>query len=170
MLHGRNAVEASPRRNALGSEFLAAPETDDQIRFPRDNLLIFHNTVLRRALISTIGEDVHTAGDLDEFRYPSNSGDQRLVPFLEEYPWPLRQPLRTASRSGQARFERPYELPSPFTRTDHCTQHPDHIEDSGDTSLIRHGRRARDESDRRRYPPVDQRTSGRGRASGPGSC
>jgi hypothetical protein len=37
----RRKCEASPRRNALGSEFLAAPGTDDQIRFPRDNLLIF---------------------------------------------------------------------------------------------------------------------------------
>src|SRR5580704_1882245 len=107
VLHGWDAVEASPRCNVLRPEFLAAPRADDQIRFPRNHLLNHHDTALGGALISAIGENVDAAGDLDEFRDPSNSGDQRLVPFLEEYPWPLRQPLRTASRSGQARFERP---------------------------------------------------------------
>jgi hypothetical protein len=35
-------------------------------------------------------EDVDAAGDFDEFGHPSNSGDQRIVTFLEEYPWSLR--------------------------------------------------------------------------------
>jgi hypothetical protein len=86
-------------------------------------------------LISSICEDVDAAGDLDEFRDPPNSGDQRIVPFLEEYPWSLRQPLRAASDFGQTRFEISYELPSPFAR-DHCAQRPNHIEDPGDASLI----------------------------------
>src|SRR5260370_37096278 len=90
VLHGRNAVEASSRRNALRPEFLATPRPNDQIRFPRDHLLSCHNTVLGCALVSMIGEDVDAAGDLDELRDPANSRDQRIVPFLEEYPWPLR--------------------------------------------------------------------------------
>jgi hypothetical protein len=84
----------------------------------------------------TIGENVDAAGDLDELRDPFNSGNQWIVPFLEEYPWPLRQPLPTASDFGQTHFEHSYELPSPFARIDYCAQHPNHIEDPGDTSLI----------------------------------
>jgi hypothetical protein len=71
-------------------------------------------------LISTIGEDVDAASYLDELRDPSNPGNQRIVPFLEEYPWPLRQPLRSASGFAQTRFERFHDLPSPFARIDHA--------------------------------------------------
>src|SRR5258707_543365 len=72
-------------------------------------LLGCHDTVLGCALISTVREDVHPASDLDELGNPANSGDQRIVPLLEEYPWLLRQPLRTGSDIGQAHFERPYK-------------------------------------------------------------
>jgi hypothetical protein len=65
-----------------------------------------------------------------------NSRDQRLVPFLGEYLWPSRQPLRAASGVGQTRFEYCYELPSPFARVDHRAHYPNHLEDPGDASLI----------------------------------
>ena len=90
MLHGRNAVEARSRRNAFRPEFFAAPGSDDQIGCSLEDLLYPDHTVLGGALIPSIREDVHTASDLDQFRNPSNSGDQRIVPFLEEYPWLLR--------------------------------------------------------------------------------
>jgi hypothetical protein len=82
VLHGWDAVEASPRCNALRPEFLAAPRADDQIGLPRNDFLNPHHAVPGRALISTIGEDVDAASDLDEFRDPSNSGDQRIVTLL----------------------------------------------------------------------------------------
>jgi hypothetical protein len=53
-----------------------------------------------------------------------NSRDQRLIPFLGEYLWPSRQPLRAASGVGQTRFEYCYELPSPFARVDHRAHYP----------------------------------------------
>jgi len=88
VLHGWDAVEASPRCNALRPEFLAAPRADDQIGLPYDHVLGCHDTVLGCALISAIGEDVDPAGDIDELRNPSNSGDQRIVPLFEEHPRP----------------------------------------------------------------------------------
>jgi hypothetical protein len=54
----------------------------------------------------------------------------------EQYPWPLRQSLRTAPDFCQTRFERSYELPSPFARIDHRSQRANHIEDPRDGSLI----------------------------------
>jgi hypothetical protein len=87
-------------------------------------------------LISTFGEDVDAPGDLDELRDPPNSGDQRLVPFFEEYLWPLRQSLRAASGFGQTGFERSDELPSLFAHIEHRAQSPNHIEDPYDASLI----------------------------------
>jgi hypothetical protein len=45
---------------------------NDQIRFPRDNLLMRHNAVLGQALISAICKDVHAAGNLDELRTHPN--------------------------------------------------------------------------------------------------
>jgi len=80
----------APRCNALGPKFLAAPRADDQTGLSRDNFLNCHYPVLGCALISAIGENVDAAGDLYKLRNPSNSGDQRIVPFLEEYPWALR--------------------------------------------------------------------------------
>jgi hypothetical protein len=124
------------RHDALRSEFLPAPRADDQIRFPRHHRLSRHNTVSGRALLPTIEEDVDAAGDLDELRDPPNSGDQRLVPFFEEYLWPLRQSLRAASGFGQTGFECSDELPSPFARVDYRAQRANHVEDPGDASLI----------------------------------
>jgi hypothetical protein len=93
-----------------------------------------HNTVLGRALMPTIGESVDAAGYLDELGDPPNSRDQRLVPFLEEHPWRLRQPFRAVSDFGQPRFERSNELPSSLARIDHRAQRPNHIEDPNDAS------------------------------------
>jgi hypothetical protein len=84
--HSRDSRKVRPRRNVLGPELFPAPGADDQIGLPRDYLLGRHNTALGCALISTIGEDVDAAGDLDKLRNPPNSRDQRIVPLLEEYP------------------------------------------------------------------------------------
>jgi hypothetical protein len=122
--------------NHAGTLALVANRADDQIGSSLDHFLRSYDAILGCGLISAVGEDVDAAGDLDELRDPSNSGDQRIVPFLEEYSWPARQALRAASDFGQTRFERSNELPSPFARIDHRAQHPNHTEDSGDASLI----------------------------------
>ena len=81
--HRRDLPEASSRRDAVRSELLPAPRADDQIRFPRDHLLRRQDAVPGCASMPTIGENVDAAGDLDELRDPSNSGDQWIVPLLE---------------------------------------------------------------------------------------
>ena len=89
MQHRRSSVEAGARHHPLGPELLAAPGAYDQIRLPRDHLIDRHHAIPSCASAGTIGKDVDAAGDLDEFRDPSYAGDQRIVPFLEEYPRPL---------------------------------------------------------------------------------
>jgi hypothetical protein len=69
-------------------------------------------------------------------RDPSNRGDQRIVPFLEEYPRSFRQLLGTASGVSQACFQSGYELESPFARTNHRADRSDRREDLCDASLV----------------------------------
>src|SRR3984893_9361643 len=90
VLHGWSSIEARPRHHPLGPKLLAAPRPDDEIGLAGNHLPGRHNTVLGCTPIPTIGEDVDAAGDLDELRDPTYAGDQRIVPLLEEYPWPLR--------------------------------------------------------------------------------
>jgi len=132
MPDSRRFYKTRPGCNALRPEFLAAPRPDDQIGLPRNNFLNCHHPVLGCTLISVISKNVDATGNLDELRNPSNSGDQRIVPFLEENSWSPRQPLTAASHFGQTRFERFYELPSPCVRIDHRAQRPNHVEDPGD--------------------------------------
>jgi len=85
MPDSRRFYKTRPGCNALRPEFLAAPRPDDQIGLPRNNFLNCHHPVLGCTL-----KNVDAASDLDELGNPSNPGDQRIVPFLEEYPWALR--------------------------------------------------------------------------------
>ena len=90
VLHGPEGIEASSRCNPLGPELLATPRSDDQIGLPCDYLVGRRDAVLGGALISSISENVHATGDLDELGDPTSPGDQRIVPFLEKDPRPLR--------------------------------------------------------------------------------
>jgi hypothetical protein len=100
VLHSQYSIETRPRRNALGPVSLSAPRANDQIRFPLHHLLNGHDAVLGGALIPAVAENVDAAGDLDKLRNPSNCRDQRIVPLLEEYPWPFRQVLAAPSGFG----------------------------------------------------------------------
>jgi hypothetical protein len=137
--HSRDLPKASSRRDALRSELLSAPRTDDQVWRLRDHLISRHNTVLGRALVPVIGEDVDAARDFDELQDPSNSEDRRIVPLLEEYPRPFWQAFRAFSGFGQTRFKRSDELPSLFVYIDDRAQRPNHIEDPDDVADWRHG-------------------------------
>jgi hypothetical protein len=76
LLHSWDLRKARPHRDAVGPEFFATPPgADDQIGLSLDHLLHRHDTVFGRALISTIGEDVGAAGDLDKFGDPANARD-----------------------------------------------------------------------------------------------
>jgi hypothetical protein len=86
--HSLDLRKAWPLRDAFRPEFLAAPGADDQIGFSRHYLPNRHHAVLSCASIPSIGEDVDAAGDLDELGDPADPGDERIVPLLEEYPWP----------------------------------------------------------------------------------
>ena len=99
-MHGRDLRKARPHRDALGPEFLAAPGTDDHIGLPLDHLRHHHDTVLGRALISTIGEDVDAAGDLAiGERHPQKGQPVQLCTSLaiEPTPTPLGPPLTRES-------------------------------------------------------------------------
>jgi hypothetical protein len=136
VLHGWDSVEANPRRDTLLAEFLAAPRPDNQIRLLRDNFLKCHYPVLGCTLISAIGENVYAAGNLEKLRNPRNSGDQRIVPLLKEHLRPFRQALCPASGLDQTGFQRGDKLLGSPIGIDHCAQHPNHVEDPRDASLI----------------------------------
>src|SRR5215469_130766 len=101
MLHCRYLLETRARHNPFRSELLAAPRAEYQIGFPCDHLVDRHQTILGCGLTCPIGEDVDAASDLDQLRNPPNSGDQRIVPLLEEYFGPLWEAFGPVSGSCQ---------------------------------------------------------------------
>jgi hypothetical protein len=65
-LDSRDLRKTRPRRNTPRPEFLTAQRANDQIGLARNHFIESHHTVLSCASISSIGEDVDAACDLDE--------------------------------------------------------------------------------------------------------
>src|SRR5690606_36352993 len=90
--HRRNRVPAGAGGDLVGAEFLPAPGTEDDVgRAAHDLAGVFQDPRLRERLQRALREDVVAAGDADELGDPADSGDRRLVPFLEVDPGPARQ-------------------------------------------------------------------------------
>jgi hypothetical protein len=133
MLHRRNAVEASPRHDPLWSKFLSTPRANDQIGFPRDYLISCHNAVLDCTLVSTIGEDIDAAGDLDELRnhpIPEISGSSHSSKNT------LGRFCKLSARSRASARPVSSVLFGPPAHIHHRAEHPDHSEDPRDGPLI----------------------------------
>src|SRR5690606_31462451 len=108
---GRYCIPAGTCGDAVGTEFLAAPGAEDEIRRAADDLArISQDAVLRQRTLGTLGEDVVAAGDAHQFGHPLDTGDGRLVPFLEVdagSPW---QRGGTVGDGGQVGTESPGQL------------------------------------------------------------
>jgi hypothetical protein len=109
---------------------------DDQVRLPRDHLIDRHHPISRRGLTCPIGEYVDATGDLGQLRNASDPRDQWIVPLLEEYFRPLRQTIRAASGLNETRLKPGGKLLRPFACLYHGANHPNHVADARDASLI----------------------------------
>jgi hypothetical protein len=74
VLPSRDFGKPRPRYDAVAPKFLGAPRADDELRRSRYDLLSYDDPVLGSALVSTVGENVDPAGDLDKLRNPPDSG------------------------------------------------------------------------------------------------
>src|SRR5207302_8350696 len=94
-----------------------------------------NNPVLGGLLKAQFRQGVFAAGDLDQFGYPADAGDQRIVPFLEIDFWFWRWPgCRRDPR--EARFKALGQLVGTRRRADDGTERADHRENAGEVALV----------------------------------
>src|SRR5439155_20985461 len=75
-------------------DLLAAPRRENHLGVAARDLARIDNPIFREACRRQFREDRRAAGDCDELLDPSNAGDERLVPLLEEHaqpPWEMRR-------------------------------------------------------------------------------
>src|SRR5206468_8192944 len=78
---------------------------------------------------------VLAAGDLDQFGHPADTGDQRIVPFLEIDFWLGLWPGRCRD-ACQARFKIARKLIGALRRADDGAERADRREDASDVTLV----------------------------------
>ena len=102
--------------------------------------------ILRQAGARQFGKNRIATGDRDELFDPADSRNQRVVPLFEKrsQPRPLRRGLTDPAESG---FEVVRELLCLGLTADQAAEHPDHLENFGDRSLVErdHGNAAPDQ-------------------------
>src|SRR6185437_4442681 len=86
-----NLGKARPGGDLGGNEFLAAPGADDDIGRRADHVAARHDSVSGILAYGELRKHLDAASAFDEFRYPAEPGDHRLVPFLEIDTRPARQ-------------------------------------------------------------------------------
>jgi len=80
----RDVAPSIALRDLVVAYRFTAPRGNDDVRTTTNHLVSADNALLPELGVAKLGEDRIAAGDLDEFFDPANSGDQRVVPFLEE--------------------------------------------------------------------------------------
>lgn len=60
-----------------------APRGDDYVRISFDDLLKLDNPILRFSDLSKLRKNGRPAGKFDQFLYPFDSADERIIPFFE---------------------------------------------------------------------------------------
>src|SRR5471030_55347 len=135
---GAGRVPARPRLNRRLPHFLAAPRREDHLRIAARDLRRIDDAIPGEAGVLELGEDRRPAGDRDELFHPSNAGDQRRVPLLEEHAWPRRKPRRRFPDALQPLRQLPGELLGFLLTADQPAEHRDHLQDLVDAALIEH--------------------------------
>src|SRR5277367_2010581 len=80
----RHRVPTGSGRHLIGTEALAAPRTEDDIRSAAHDFAgVREDAILAQRTQRALREYIVAAGDADQLADPTNSRDERLVPFLE---------------------------------------------------------------------------------------
>ncbi len=104
--HRRHRIPTGAGRHEIGPKALAAPGAQDDVRGAADDFAgIAQDAVLAERAQRALRKDIIAAGDTDQFAYPANSGNERLVPFLEIHAWPTRQQRRRLPHALDMGFE-----------------------------------------------------------------
>src|SRR5688572_6945214 len=82
--NGAHAAPARPGDDLGLVHFLAAPGREDDLWIASGGFGGIDNAILREAGAGELRKNRRAAGDLNQFLDPTDAGDQRVVPFLEE--------------------------------------------------------------------------------------
>src|SRR6185312_12474256 len=134
--HRRDALEAGPRGQLLGTELLAAPRADDEVGLALDDVGGGDDAVARRLAAGALGEDIAAARHGDQLRHPGDAGDVRLVPFLEIGLGPPRQARRPRPGVVEPGGELVRETVGALAGADEGAERTDHGENLGDAALV----------------------------------
>src|SRR5262245_1175561 len=121
--------------NAL-LDFLSAPRREDHFWIALGNFRRVDDPIARETGIGQFRENRSAAGNLDELLDPSDAGNDRLVPLLEED--------AKATWKAASRLANPIEVGleiggEPFggrLTPDQTAEHPNHLQNLGDAALV----------------------------------
>src|SRR6516164_1782918 len=80
---GGNGVPTRPLTNRVEVGLLATPTRNNNVRLATDDFIAGHDTVGCARTASQFRENVLAAGRFNRFAHPSDSADERVIPFLE---------------------------------------------------------------------------------------
>src|SRR4029453_2193584 len=82
--YGDHLIPSRPGANDGLLHFLTAPRREDHFWIAPGNFRGRDDTIARKTSVGQFREDRRAAGNLDELFDPSDAGNNRLVPLLEE--------------------------------------------------------------------------------------
>jgi hypothetical protein len=136
--HRGNGIPTGSRGNLVGSEFLAAPGTEDDVRrAAHDFERIGEDSVATERPIRHFREHVVAARDADQLRDPADAAEQRLVPFLEIHARTPRQSARGNFDSCEVRLGIARVCVGAAGRADHRAAPAGVIENPGNAAVVR---------------------------------
>src|SRR5437763_1879605 len=115
---------------------LTAPRGHDALRIALDDLRRIDHAVLPERFLAQLGEDRFTAGNFDQLLDPSDSRDQRVVPFFEEHAWAPWPHTRLVANFPQPGFETVRKRVARVRAADQRADDADHLQNLGDAALV----------------------------------
>src|SRR4029453_2085371 len=134
--YGDHLVPPRPGANDGLLHFLTAPRREDHFWIAPGNFRGRDDTIACKTSVGQFREDRRAAGNLDELLDPSEAGNNRLAPLLEERAKAagksasrLANPIEVGCEVGGERF-------SSRLTPDQPTKHSNHLQDLGDAALV----------------------------------
>src|ERR1700730_2031328 len=135
VLHRRDRIPAGSSPDLIRNDLLAAPRGENDVGHGSNYVPWRNNTVFGSLLFSQLGKHLLASGDLDEFRDPANSANERIVPFLE-INLGLRPAANRCRHLAKASFIALCKRFSLVQRSDQSADGADHCENAGDVALV----------------------------------
>jgi hypothetical protein len=134
--HRGDVIPARTCRDALPAHRLAAPRADDHVWSGVDHLIARDDAIGREFRPPQLRKHGIATGNLDQFFDPLDTGDQRVIPFLEIHARPAREGPGALANLIEASFQLAGQSEPLFRRADDAAENADHLQDLADASLV----------------------------------